>query len=71
MSKPAASKNIGEIFREGTLIDEAISRAGREAVEMHRRLGHHIVIWKDGKVVRVPPEAIPPAESCEVATPET
>ncbi len=25
----------------------------------HKRLGHPIYIWKDGKVVCVPPEEIP------------
>ncbi len=33
-------------------------RAGREAIARHKALGHPIVIWRDGKVVVVPPEEI-------------
>ena len=54
--------DIAEIFEEGTLIDKALTSAVREAVERHRRLGQHVIIWRDGKVVRLPPEEIPPYE---------
>lgn len=30
------------------------------AVEEHRRLGHPIAVWRDGRVVWIPPEEIPP-----------
>ncbi len=30
------------------------------AIERHRRLGESIVVWRDGKVVVVPPEEIEP-----------
>lgn len=33
-------------------------RAGREALARHKALGHPIVIWRDGRVVEVPPEDI-------------
>ena len=33
-------------------------RAGREALARHKALGHPIVIWRDGRVVEVPPEEI-------------
>ena len=37
---------------------EAIYQAGREAVARHKALGQSIVVWRDGKVVVVPPEEI-------------
>ncbi|OGA18902.1 MAG: hypothetical protein A3I63_09665 [Betaproteobacteria bacterium RIFCSPLOWO2_02_FULL_66_14] len=33
-------------------------RAGREVLARHKALGHPIVIWRDGRVVEVPPEEI-------------
>ena len=36
----------------------ALVEAGREARRRHKALGHPIVIWRDGKVVEVPPEDI-------------
>ena len=37
---------------------EIFARAGREAFARHKALGHPVVIWRDGKVVVVPPEEI-------------
>ena len=37
---------------------EIFAQAGREAYARHRALGIPIVIWRDGKVVEVPPEEI-------------
>lgn len=37
---------------------EIFAQAGREAIARHKALGHPIVIWRDGKVVIVPPEEI-------------
>lgn len=44
-------------------IDKAIKEAVRDALIRHKRAGVPIVIWKDGKVVRVPPEEIVVDES--------
>lgn len=41
-----------------TAAREAVARA----IERHRRLGESIVIWRDGQIVIVPPEEIPPRE---------
>lgn len=49
--EPAPKFNADEVF-------EAIYLAGREAVARHKALGQSIVIWRDGKVVVVPPEEI-------------
>ena len=37
----------------------AVREAVRQAIEDHARTGDPIVIWRDGKVVHVPPEEIP------------
>lgn len=42
---------IKEILADEKLITEAMQRAVREAVEMHKRAGNPIAVWKDGKAV--------------------
>jgi predicted ABC-type ATPase len=39
---------------------QIFDQAGREAIARHKALGVPIVIWRDGKVVEVPPEEIEP-----------
>ena len=39
-------------------IGKVLQRAVNEALLMHKRLGNPIAIWKDGKVVIIPPEEI-------------
>ena len=48
---PAPEFKAEEVF-------EAIHLAAREAIARHKALGQSIVIWRDGKVVVVPPEEI-------------
>ena len=52
---PAEKGIRGVSFEEITL---ALVEAGRDARRRHKALGHPIVIWRDGKVVEVPPEEI-------------
>ena len=73
--KRRETKDIGKIFAEGTLIDEAMRRGVREAMRQHRLAGVPMVIWRDGKILHVPAEqleqeleerernAVPPTES--------
>jgi predicted ABC-type ATPase len=44
-------------------IVDAMQRAVRKAIEQHRKDGDPIAIWRDGAVVWIPPEDIPPLES--------
>jgi len=37
-----------------------VRRGVAQALEEHRRAGRSIVVWKDGKIVWIPPEQIPP-----------
>ena len=50
--------DIGRIIREGTLVDEAIRKAIRDAMLMHKKLGDPVVGLKNGKVVWIPADQI-------------
>jgi hypothetical protein len=52
------AKDIGSIMRDGREVDRAIDRAFRRVVERHRQLGIPLVMWREGRVVRVPAETI-------------
>jgi hypothetical protein len=43
--------------------EEALKRAVAKAIAEHRRNGTPIAIWRDGKIVRVPPNEIEVRES--------
>jgi hypothetical protein len=51
-------KDIDKIFADGTLIDEALKKAAREALRQHKRDGRPVVEWRDGRVVWIEPEDI-------------
>ena len=55
MSRPPR-RDIAKIFRDGVLIDRALERAAREAIQIHKRAGVPLVCWRDGRVVQVDPE---------------
>ncbi len=56
--KADRSKDVGKIFRDGTLIDKALQEAAQEAKRTHQRLGLPAAVWRDGKVVWVPAEEL-------------
>jgi hypothetical protein len=49
-------KDIQKIFEDGVLIDKAMINAAWEALRTHKRAGHPLAIWKDGRVQWVSPE---------------
>lgn len=53
------SVDIAKAFAEGKPIDDAVAAGVRQALRMHKKLGNSIAIWRDGKVVILPPEEIP------------
>jgi len=57
------SKDIAKIFADGTLIDSALKRAGEKALWQHKQAGNPIAVWRDGRVVWIPPEEIPVPEN--------
>jgi hypothetical protein len=52
-------RDIGEILWDHRLIESVLKRAVRDALLRHKRLGQSIAVWRDGKVVELPPEEIP------------
>jgi hypothetical protein len=53
------TKDIGQIFRDGTAIEEAVERAYRRAVRQHRQNGVPMIFWENGKIVEVPADQLP------------
>jgi hypothetical protein len=56
-------KTIPEMMRDNDLHFGAMTEAIHETVREHKLLGQPIVVWRDGKVVWVPPEEIELDES--------
>ena len=56
---PEPTRDIAKLFREGTLIDEALEKAAAQALRMHKLMGNPVAEWRDGKVVWVQPKDIP------------
>lgn len=50
--------SVRKALRNRARVQEAMREAVQNAVRTHKLLGHPIIIWKDGKVVEVPPEEI-------------
>ena len=46
--------NIDELFKSGKPINDAISKATREAVKRHQQAQLPVVVWRDGKIVWLP-----------------
>jgi hypothetical protein len=59
MNTETETKDIGQIFRDGTAIEEAVARAYRRAVRQHRQNGVPMVFWENGKIVEVPADQLP------------
>ena len=49
---------IDKAFAERTPIHDALTRGVRQAMAVHKRLGHSVVVWRDGKVVWLPADQI-------------
>lgn len=62
MSRRTDKKTITELFLERTPIDEALRRGVRKALLRHKKLGHSIVVCRDGKTILLPPDQIDVAE---------
>ena len=41
---------------------EALQQAVQEALQRHKRDGNPVAVWRDGRVVWIPPEEIPAPE---------
>ncbi len=54
----ATSNDIAARFTDDQAVESALNRAVREAVLRHKKLGESVAVWRDGRVVFVPPEEI-------------
>jgi hypothetical protein len=43
---------------QGKAVEEVFRRAVRHALRMHKRAGNPIAVWRDDRVVIIPPEEI-------------
>jgi hypothetical protein len=53
-----ASKDVRAIMLDGITIQRAQRESWIKSLDRHKRLGNPIVVWRDGKVVWIPPEEI-------------
>lgn len=53
------------LIAEADAVDDAVRRAVRHALLMHKQAGNSIASWKDGKVVIIPAEEIEVEETEE------
>jgi hypothetical protein len=67
MQSQTNGNNPFDFYSDETALQKAMGRAVYDALRMHKLLGHPIVVWRDGKVVWVPPEEIelPEELNCE------
>ena len=66
MSKQPKEILTNDYFATNAIeIGNVFQRAVNDALRMHKRLGNPIAVWRDGKVVIIPPEEInvPPDDS--------
>lgn len=52
------NQNLNLVHLDPQRVQAAMQRAVQEAIWEHKQLGHHIIVWRDGKIVRLPPEEI-------------
>ena len=50
--------NIPEILKDRPRVQKALRDAVQKAIRFHKLMGRPIIVWKDGKVVEIPPEQI-------------
>jgi hypothetical protein len=55
-----------EMFAD--LVEKAMKRAVKRAIEEHHRAGHPVTIWRDGQIVRLYPDgSVQPVPNSEPA----
>jgi hypothetical protein len=59
MNAKQAKPDIGQVFLDGHLIDQAVRESVQKALREHKRAQNPVAEWRNGKVVLVKPEAIP------------
>ncbi len=52
------AKDLLGILRDGTLVEQALEKAARQAIREHKAEGLPLAMWRDGEVVWVPAEEL-------------
>jgi hypothetical protein len=58
MKGPSSRKSLLEKMPLDIKAELALREAVAEAIAEHKLRGHPIIVWRDGKVVSIPPEEI-------------
>jgi hypothetical protein len=58
MRRPSNRKNMKKEMPLDIMAERALKEAVAEAIAEHKLRGHPIVVWREGKVVSIPPEDI-------------
>lgn len=58
MMKGKRLTRIGRIFVEGTLVDQAVEAAARDALALHEQAEVPVVLYRNGKVVTVSAKSV-------------
>ena len=53
--------DIDQLLKDSRQMDAMLRRAVIQAIQMHKRAGNPIAVWREGKVVWLSPEEIPDA----------
>jgi hypothetical protein len=56
-AQPPSKESLKDIPMD-VRAEMALKEAVADAIAEHKRMGRPIVIWRDGKVVKIPPEEI-------------
>jgi hypothetical protein len=50
--------NVLEILKDRPRVQNALRKAVQHAIRFHKIMGQSIYVWRDGRVVEIPPEDI-------------
>ncbi len=67
VQEPLNTEKLGATPAAKNSLNRILGDAIRDALEVHKKMGNPIAVWRDGQVVIVPPEEIdvtlPPVRS--------
>ena len=59
MDNAERATHADERVQDPTVVEEALAKAVRDALRLHKRAGNPVPEWRDGKVRWLAPEEIP------------
>jgi hypothetical protein len=52
-------RSLARVFSDSTLVNRATNAAIAKAIDMHRRAGNRIAVFRNRKIVRIVPRKVP------------